>query len=193
MSLRMNLIYLHGAPASGKLTIARELEARIGCGVFHNHLTIDLVKPFFAFDTEPFWRMVAELRLTALRSAANNGAGIVVYTSCYSHPADLPFLEDMERVVGSAGGVIHPVHLQCSIAELERRIANPDRVASRKLRSVDGLQRELARWNWVAVPRAACITIVTDGRTPSACADEVLARLPLASGRDSLREGDNRS
>src|SRR5215207_7187023 len=127
----MELIYLHGAPASGKLTIARELEARIGCGVFHNHLTIALVPPFFAFDTPPFWRTVAELRITALRAAAENGAGTVVYTSCYSHPADLPFFEQMVRVVEGGGGVLRPVHLTCSVAELERRIANPDRVALR--------------------------------------------------------------
>ena len=177
----MDLIYLHGAPASGKLTIARELESRLGCGVFHNHLTIALVQPFFAFDTPPFWGMVAELRLTALRAAATHGARTVVYTSCYSHPHDLGFFAEMERVVEGAGGVILPVHLQCSVAELERRIANPDRVAMRKLRSVEGLHAELARWNWVAVPRADSITITTDGRTPGSCADEIIATLAPAS------------
>jgi hypothetical protein len=186
----MDLIYLHGPPASGKLTIARGLEARIGCGVFHNHLTIDLVKPFFAFDTEPFWRMVAEMRLTSLRAAATNGAGVVVYTSCYSHPTDLSFFEEMERIVAAAGGTIYPVYLQCSIEELERRIANPDRVAQRKLRSVEGLRTERARWNWVAVPRAECITIATDGKTPGTCADEILARLSLPRPVASLRQRD---
>ena len=67
----MDLIYLHGAPASGKLTIARQLEARLGCGVFHNHLTIEVAKAFFPFDTPPFWRMVAEVRLATLRAAAH--------------------------------------------------------------------------------------------------------------------------
>ena len=188
----MDLIYLHGAPASGKLTIARELEARIGCGVFHNHLTIELVKPFFAFDTPPFWNMVAKIRLTALETAAANGAGTTIYTSCYSHPTDLPFLERIEHIVENAGGVVRPVHLQCSLAELERRVANPDRVTRRKLRSVDGLRAELARWNWIAVPREGCITIATDGRTPSACADEIIERLSLVRRADPLREGDSR-
>ena len=189
---RMDLIYLHGAPASGKLTIARELEARLGCGVFHNHLTIELVKPFFAFDTPPFWKMVATLRLTALEAAAANGAGTIIYTSCYSHPTDLPIFERIERTVEAAGGVIRPVHLQCSVPELERRVANADRVALRKLRSVAGLHRELARWNWIAVPREGCITIATDERTPSACADEIIERLALTPRADSLREGDTR-
>jgi hypothetical protein len=190
-SSSMDLIYLHGPPASGKLTIARELEARIGCGVFHNHLTIELVKPFFAFDTEPFWRMVLDMRLTALRLAAENGARLVTYTSCYSHPTDLPFFERIEGVIAASGGTIQPVYLQSSVPELERRIANPDRVALRKLRSVEGFRRELARWNWVAVPRPNCITIVTDDRTPSECADAILARIP-GSMRDSLRNDGTR-
>ena len=178
----MDIIYLHGAPASGKLTIARELEARIGCGVFHNHLTIELAKAFFPFDTPPFWRLVAELRLTALRTAAREGARLVAYTSCYSHPGDLPFLEEIERIVDASGGTVWPVFLQCPVPELERRIANPDRVERRKLRSVDGFRAELARWNWVAVPRAHCITIGTAGRTPGDCASEIMAKLSLDGG-----------
>ena len=186
----MDLIYLHGAPASGKLTIARELEARVGCGVFHNHLTIELAKAFFPFDTPPFWRMVAELRLTALRAAARNGAGVVIYTSCYSHPTDLPFLEQIEQIVHDSGGVVRPVYLQCSVEELERRIGNADRVALRKLRTIEGLRTERTRWNWVAVPRDGCITITTDDRSPSDCAAEIIARLSLVSDGspvDSLR------
>ena len=178
--IRMDLIYLHGAPASGKLTIAREIEARIGCGVFHNHLTIELVKPFFTFDTPAFWQMVAKIRLTALETAAEKQARTIIYTSCYSHPTDLPFFEQLEGIVERAGGVIKPVYLSCSVEELERRIANPDRVARGKLRSVSGLRSERARWNWVAVPRPGCITIATDARTPAECADEIIACLSLS-------------
>ena len=94
------------------------------------------------------------------------------------------------RALLGAGGTIHPVYLQCSIEELERRIANPDRVAQRKLRSVEGLRTERARWNWVAVPRPECLAIATDGKTPATCADEILARLSLPRPVASLRQRD---
>jgi len=175
----MQLIYLHGPPASGKLTIARELAARTNCGVFHNHLAIDVARPFFEFGSEEFWRLVGDVRLLCVRAAAA-AQSTVVYTSCYDHPADLPLFEELERVVRQGGGVVRPVYLQCSIAELERRVTEPSRVQMGKVRTVVGLHAQLRRWNCVGVPRASCITIVTDSRTPAECAEEVIAALGLS-------------
>jgi len=174
----MKLIYLHGPPASGKLTIARELAARTNCGVFHNHLAIELARPFFEFGSEEFWKLVGEVRLMCVR-AASNARSTVVYTSCYDHPTDLPFFEEIERLVGQGGGSVSPVYLQCSMAELERRVTAPSRVEIGKVRSVMGLHGQLRRWNCVAVPRDNCITIVTDSRGPSECAEEIIDALGL--------------
>jgi len=37
----VDLVLLHGPPASGKLTIAKELSVLTEARVFHNHLTLD--------------------------------------------------------------------------------------------------------------------------------------------------------
>ena len=174
----MNLIYLHGPPASGKLTIAKELAARTSCGVFHNHLAIDLARPFFEFGSDDFWKLVGDVRLTTLGRAAAS-ARTVVYTSCYDHPVDLPRFEEIERIVRQGGGTLYPFYLECSIAELERRVSHPSRVELEKVRSIAGLHALLRRWNCVAVPRGTCITIVTDSKTPSECAAEIIAELDL--------------
>ena len=39
----MKLVILYGPPGVGKLTVGRELAARTGFKLFHNHLTVDLV------------------------------------------------------------------------------------------------------------------------------------------------------
>ena len=53
----MDLVFLHGPAASGKLTVARALEARVGLPVFHNHLVVDLLTTVFPFGSEPFVRL----------------------------------------------------------------------------------------------------------------------------------------
>jgi hypothetical protein len=175
----MRLIYLHGPPAAGKYTIARELAARAGCGVFHNHQTIDVARSFFEFGSLPFWALVRELRLTCVRAVAAAGVRPMVYTSCYDHPADLEFYEELERIVHASGGALSPVYLATSVEELERRVSNPSRVEMGKLRSVQGLHAQLGKWNCVAVPRSECLTVPTDGRTAAECAEEIAARLGL--------------
>ena len=171
----MKLLYLHGPPAAGKYTIAKELEAKIGARIFHNHLTIDVAKAIFDFDTPSFWELVYTLRLQCITAAAQQTEGVVIYTSCYSHPQNLPFFEQIEQVILSLGSVLLPVYLQCNVAELERRVANPSRIEMGKIQSTERLQQALHQWNNVAVPRATCVTVVTAGKTPAECAEEIIA------------------
>ena len=175
----MKLIYLHGPPAAGKYTIAKELEAKIGARIFHNHWTIDVAKAIFDFGTPAFWDLVYALRLHCITAAAQQTEGVVVYTSCYSHPHNLHFLEQIEQVVVSAGSVLLPVYLQCDVAELENRVAHHSRVQMGKLHNTEGLHQALKQWNHVAVPRADCLTIVTGGKTATECANEIIARYGL--------------
>lgn len=46
----MELVVIYGAPGVGKLTVARELARKTGYKLFHNHLTVDLVKSLFDFE-----------------------------------------------------------------------------------------------------------------------------------------------
>lgn len=170
----MKLIYLHGPPAAGKYTIAKELEAKIGARIFHNHLTIDVAKAIFDFGTPAFWKLVYTLRLQCMTAAAQQAEGVVIYTSCYCHPGDMPFFEQIEDAVFAAGSELLPVYLQCPVAELESRVANESRVQMGKLQSAEGLQQALSQWNTVAVPRETCVTVVTAGKTPAECADEIM-------------------
>ena len=50
----MKLIFIFGMPASGKLTVAKELSRLTGYKVFHNHLAVDLLLSVFEFDSRPF-------------------------------------------------------------------------------------------------------------------------------------------
>lgn len=170
----MKLIYLHGPPAAGKYTIAQALEAKVGARLFHNHLTIDVAKAIFEFGTPAFWDLVDALRLQCITAAAQQAEGLLTYTSCYDHPADLNFFERLEQAVLAHGSTLLPVYLQCDVAELEKRVTNDGRVQMGKIRSVEGLHKALDQWNCIVVPRAECLTISTAGKTPAECADEII-------------------
>ena len=63
----MELVILFGPPAVGKMAVGMELERITGLRLFHNHMTIDVVLPFFDFGDPAFHRLVGELRLAEKR------------------------------------------------------------------------------------------------------------------------------
>ena len=66
----MQLIFIHGPAACGKLTVATELAKLSGMRLFHNHLTVDLVSALFEFGSESFVRLRESIWLEAFREAA---------------------------------------------------------------------------------------------------------------------------
>ena len=162
----MNLIYLHGPPASGKLTVGRALAKLIDARLSDNHASIDFAKTLFDFGTPDFWRLVQAVRVTALRHAAEAQVPNLIYTCVYSEPEDRPCFDAFCEIVEDNGGVMMPVFLQCAPSELAARVANQDRVDRGKLSSADGLETFLNQWNVAPVPHVNCLTLDTSSAKP---------------------------
>lgn len=62
----MKFILITGPQAVGKMTIGQELEKLSGLKLFHNHMTIELLHPFFGFDSET-WRLSDLIRSEIFR------------------------------------------------------------------------------------------------------------------------------
>jgi hypothetical protein len=99
----MRLLYLHGAPASGKRTVGAEVARFTGGRLFDNHAAVDFARTLIDFDGPGFWDLVHAARMVALGKAAEHGVPLVIQTSCYSHPDDLPLVEDFETVLRQHG------------------------------------------------------------------------------------------
>jgi hypothetical protein len=123
--------------------------------------------------------------MVALGKAAEHGVPLVIQTSCYSHPDDLPLVEDFEAVLRQHGGSLLPAYLTCSGDTLERRVGNADRAERRKVTTKEGLAACLGRWNLVPVPRANCHMVNTDELTPVEAARAIIAHLGLEAIADS--------
>jgi chloramphenicol 3-O-phosphotransferase len=181
----MKLLFLHGAPAAGKLTVAKALLELVPGRLFDNHAAIDLARTMFDFGASGFWELVHTIRYAALDAAAEHGVAFVVTTFCYAEPDDLPQFEKFEEVMRRHGGELLPVFLHCSREEAARRVGNPDRVERRKMTSEEGLNQYLDAYNFTAVPRAGCLTLDTGARPAEAAAQDIIGHFGLNTAQNS--------
>jgi len=100
----MKLLFLHGSPATGKLTVAKSLLRMVPGRLFDNHAAIDLARTLFEFGAPGFWELVHQVRSAALDTAAANGVALVVTTFCYVEPDGLPLFETFEQILQRHGG-----------------------------------------------------------------------------------------
>lgn len=135
----MKLIFLHGAPAVGKLTVARELARLTGFQLFHNHLTVDLVSSIFPFGSEPFITLREQIWLAVLGEAVRNNVSLI-FTFNPERTVREGFVSDVLHTVERAGGSVIFVELTCTEEELERRIEDASRREFGKLASVEQYQ-----------------------------------------------------
>jgi len=154
----MKLIFLHGAPAVGKLAVARELARLTGYKLFHNHLTVDLVGSLFAFGSQPFVSLRENIWLAAFREAARNNLSLI-FTFNPERTVREQFIKDAIDVVESAGGKVVFVELVCAGDELERRLLDPSRGEFGKLRSVEQYRnlKAAGAFEFPALPKGLCL------------------------------------
>lgn len=138
----MKLLFLHGSPAVGKLTVAKALLRIVPGRLMDNHAAIDLALTIFDFGAPGFWELVHDVRCSALDAAAEHRVPLLVTTFCYAEPEDRVQFGQFEVIVQRRGAKLLPVFLHCSREEALRRVGNPDRVARRKIISGEHLIRE---------------------------------------------------
>jgi|SRR5436305_1897394 len=177
----MKLVFLHGSPAVGKLTVARALLRIVSGRLFDNHAAIDLARTVFDFGAPGFWELVHRVRSCAIDLAAEHGVALVVTTFCYAEPDDLAHYRDFEDILRRRNGELLPVYLHCSREEAARRVGNPDRVERRKMTSRDSLIRDLNNTQYSAVPRSGCLKLDTETRSADANARDIARRFGLGA------------
>lgn len=136
----MDLVFLHGPAASGKLTVARALEARVGFPVFHNHLVVDLLTTVFPFGSDPFIRLREQFWTSVFADAVRMDRSIS-FTFTPEATVRPGFSDRVSRLIEAEGGRVCFVRLRVSEGEQERRIGLPGRSEFHKLTSRETLRR----------------------------------------------------
>jgi len=132
----VRLIFIHGPPAVGKLTVARELAELTGLPLFHNHLAVDVLTPLFEFGSASFVKLRELIWLSVFQEAAKNGMSLI-FTFAPERTVRPSFIQDTITTIEARGGGVQFVRLTCDAGNIERRLTSPSRAEFGKLQSLD--------------------------------------------------------
>ena len=172
----MDVVFLHGPPAAGKLTTARALERLVGFPAFHNHLVVDLLTGFFPFGTEAFVRLRERFWLDVLTEAAALGRSLS-FTYAPDTTVAPGFPARVREAVEPHGGRVRFVGLTVSRPEQERRVELPDRREFHKLDDAGWLRR--SRNDPIPEQPPVDLEIDTDVSDPMASAARIVQHFGL--------------
>ncbi|MEQ1783050.1 MAG: shikimate kinase [Hyphomonadaceae bacterium] len=175
----MQLIFIWGGAASGKLTVAKELARLTSLPLFHNHLVVDALLERLEFGEPEFVRLREQMWMAGFETAASQRRSLI-FTFAPEPTVPDGFIERVEELVNAHGGAVRYVRLVLSEAAQEQRIANESRAEFRKLNSLEML-REL-RPNFLqseAAMPAADLVIDTEQDDPETSARRIAATFGL--------------
>ncbi|MFN2531316.1 MAG: AAA family ATPase [Pyrinomonadaceae bacterium] len=168
----MKLVFIHGAPGVGKLTVARELGRISGYKLFHNHLTVDLVGSVFEFGTPSFVRLREQIWLDVFREAARNDVSLI-FTFAPETTVGSNFVNLACETVRSENGSLIFVELTCTEKILEVRLTDASRKGYDKLHSVEQYQTLKAAGAFAVESPPVDLSLDTTERTPADSADVI--------------------
>lgn len=171
----MKLIVVYGAPASGKLTIAKKVAEATGYKLFHNHMTVDLLKELLQFGTPEFFELNQKLKLELLEAAAKEGlVKGVIYTFVYDKQTDSPFIDKLREISKRQSIDLQFIQIYCDKEELLKRVTEDSRKEYKKVHSAEGLSKYLESGDFMSeVPDVGSQKIDSTSLT----AEETVARV----------------
>lgn len=136
----MKFIIIYGPPAVGKLTTAKELAAITGYKLFHNHMSVDVVRSLYEFGVPKFWKLVRDVRTMLIESAAEDDIDLI-FTFVYDAGTDDELIKSYMKIVEDRGGEVLLVQLLTSKDNLKARVSEESRKEFKKMTSPESLQK----------------------------------------------------
>jgi chloramphenicol 3-O-phosphotransferase len=165
------LVIIYGRPASGKLTIARELSRLTKLKLFHNHLTVDLLLSVFEFGSPAFVTLREQIWLSVICEACAAKTGLI-FTFTPERTVSGGFLNRLVDEATSFGADVRLVEVVCSEDQIEKRLESSSRKQFGKLHSVEEYRTLKAAGAFAVqialTPDLTIDTSVTEPRTSAA-------------------------
>jgi hypothetical protein len=136
----LQVVFIFGPTASGKLTIGREVAAATGFRLFPDHLAVNLVSGVFDTHMRAYIRIREWAWTEVLREAVHENRSLV-FTFKPQASIRSSFLSHACVIIERLGGEIVFVELTCPDSVIETRVENGDRRALGKLASLADYRR----------------------------------------------------
>jgi broad-specificity NMP kinase len=172
----MNLIFIYGPPAAGKLTVAKELSKATGYPIFHNHLTRDLVHGLYPDTLQKNYDLVDNLRYVVFEHASFHGNDLI-FTFVYAGSEDDEVVKEIVRRIKNNDGRVLFVELKAHEDELLRRVGDESRLNHRKLSDSVTLKTYLDETQYPSVPYSDILKIDNTTTSPTEVANRIIERL----------------
>lgn len=126
----MKFVLIFGPQAVGKMTVGHELEKMTELKLFHNHMTIELVNPFFDYGTKEGKRLVSLFRREIFEAVANSDQYGLIFTYVWAFDiqADWDYVEKVCEIFKAQGGTVYFVELEADLSERLDRNKSPHRL-----------------------------------------------------------------
>ena len=131
----MIVLFLHGPPAVGKLTVAEELSKLTGIQLFHNHIVVDAALEKFEFGSDGFKKYRAEAWLEAFETAAQNNKSFI-FTFNPEKTVDPALIHQLVEQVEKHDGSVLFIELKADHNTLVQRLNSESRQKFNKLKDV---------------------------------------------------------
>lgn len=142
----MNLIFLYGPPAAGKLTVAQELATLLNYKLFHNHAILNVLADVFPFGDQKLSPIRKKLgwkfRLEVFEEAAQADVDLIT-TFGRAGGQYFDFFSDVIRAVEGNNGRVLFIQVTATEEVLLQRVANQSRKDHKKISSPEHLQEML--------------------------------------------------
>lgn len=129
----MKFVLIFGPQAVGKMTVGQELTKITGLKLFHNHMTIDLVNPFFDYSTKEGKRLVHLFRMELFEAVAKSDLDglIFTYVWAFNSQSDWDYIDKVSHIFESRGGTVYFVELEANLEERLERNKTPNRLENK--------------------------------------------------------------
>ncbi len=180
----MKLLFIYGSPAVGKLTVANQIAAVTDFKVFHNHLSIDCIKPIFEFGSKSFGKLIDLIRVETITEAARENVDLI-YTFCYAKNLDDAHVEKITNAVEENGSEVCFVLLKADRRELDKRVTEDSRKNLGKAKTVEMMKYFHETYDLLSpVPMRESLIIDNTNLSAKDAAQQIIKHFNLAKNKD---------